>query len=73
MNEEDKIKKNLNASLMYIFVADIMAAVIFFVVYLLLKNIVILILSILMIVLSIVFLFYINKLKKKYSDIFKQR
>jgi VIT1/CCC1 family predicted Fe2+/Mn2+ transporter len=66
MESDDRIKKNLNSSLYLILISNLVAAFLFFIAYLFIKNIWFLIASIVIAIISVAFIFVIQYLKNKF-------
>lgn len=67
MNDDYKIVKNIKIGKYIIMLTNFVAAIIFFLVYLSLKNIALLIVVILLILVSIVIFAYFSKVEQKYT------
>jgi c-di-AMP phosphodiesterase-like protein len=67
MNDDNKIVKNLKIGKYIIMLTNFVAAIIFFLVYLSLKNIAVLIVVILLILVSVFIFVYFSKIEQKYT------
>ncbi len=67
MQEQSKIVDNIRKGKLITSITNLIAAFIFFMVYLSMKNILILILAIILIATSIIIYFYFSKLERKYD------
>lgn len=67
MNHNNKITKNLRIGKYIILVSNIVAAIIFFLVYLSLKNIIVLLVVIILIIVAFAIFIYFTKVERKFS------
>ncbi|MFH1051382.1 MAG: hypothetical protein V1779_10700 [bacterium] len=68
MDEQNKIVKNLRIGKYIILVTNVVASIIFFFVYLSLKNILILLLVILLLLTALAIYLYFSKVEKKFTN-----